>query len=439
MALLNGFTLRAMVSAVAIVAAGAAAAQETRKLRMHSAFPTQTPVIGEITPWIAERIEKLTGGSLEVDVFEPGALVPSTDYFDAVSQGAVDMAFGTPGYGAGLEPAMTIFTAVPFGPQATEFMAWMRYGGGNELHDELLANLNLKGFVCTLGAPETSGWMKREITSAEDLSGMKLRYFGLGGRVLDKLGASIQLIAGSEVYAALERGVIDGGEYASPSVDLNAGLEQVVDYVYFPGWHQQVSIDTLIINLDTWNALSEQQQLAILGQGLRAGSDFRSELLKEASAIETEADDDLEAALRRARELREANPRAVAAWRLSATLARRAELDDEADEARTRALELAADGGMNQLLVELYDETPQQGREALALTRNGWSQLARALSVRERTDEARAAMERAEAIDPELDAERRRAALAVAAAALRAKGEDEAADISDLLAAGRDF
>ncbi len=185
--------------------------------------------------------------------------------------------------------------------------------------------------------------------------------------------------------------------------------------------------------------LDEQQQLAMLGQGLRAGSDFRSELLKEASAIETEADDDLEAALRRARELREANPRAVAAWRLSATLARRAELDDEADEARTRALELAADGGMNQLLVELYDETPQQGREALALTRNGWSQLARALSVRERTDEARAAMERAEAIDPELDAERRRAALAVAAAALRAKGEDEAADISDLLAAGRDF
>ncbi|MGR3376546.1 TRAP transporter substrate-binding protein [Salipiger abyssi] len=255
--------LAAAASAAALIAAGGATAQDTTKLRMHTAFPTQTPVIGEITPWIAERIEKLTGGTLEVDVFEPGALVPSTDYFDAVSQGAVDMAFGTPGYGAGLEPAMTIFTAVPFGPQATEFMAWMRYGGGQELHDELLADLNLKGFVCTLGTPETSGWMKREINSPDDLSGMKLRYFGLGGRVLDKLGASIQLIPGSEVYAALERGVIDGGEYASPSVDLSAGLEQVVDYVYFPGWHQQVSIDTLIINLDTWNGLSEQQQLAI--------------------------------------------------------------------------------------------------------------------------------------------------------------------------------
>jgi TRAP-type mannitol/chloroaromatic compound transport system substrate-binding protein len=259
----RGIRVGAMVSAIALLAAGSALAQDTRKLRMHSAFPTQTPVIGEITPWIAERIEALTGGALEVDVFEPGALVPSTDYFDAVSQGAVDMAFGTPGYGAGLEPAMTIFTAVPFGPDATEFLAWMRYGGGQELHDELLADLNLKGFVCTIGAPETSGWMKREIETPEDFAGLKLRYFGLGGRVLDKLGASIQLIPGSEVYAAIERGVIDGGEYASPAVDLSAGLDQVADYVYFPGWHQQVSIDTLIINLDTWNDLTEQQQLAI--------------------------------------------------------------------------------------------------------------------------------------------------------------------------------
>ncbi|MCR8550622.1 TRAP transporter substrate-binding protein [Salipiger sp. P9] len=263
MTLKTGIRLATMASVIALTAASAAQAQDTRKLRLHSAFPTTTPVIGDIVPWIADRVEKLTGGSLEVDVFEPGALVPSTDYFDAVSQGAVDMAFGTPGYGAGLEPAMTIFTAVPFGPQATEFMAWMRYGGGQELHDEILADLNLKGFVCTLGAPETAGWMKKDINTVEDLAGLKLRYFGLGGRVLDKLGASIQLIPGSEVYAALERGVIDGGEYASPSVDVSAGLDQVANFAYFPGWHQQVSVDSLIINLDTWNALSEQQQLAI--------------------------------------------------------------------------------------------------------------------------------------------------------------------------------
>ncbi len=251
------------VSVSAMLAAGAAQAQDTRKLRMHSTFPTQTPVIGEISPWIAERIGKLTGGSLDVEVFEPGALVPATDYFDAVSQGAVDMAFGTPGYGAGLAPALTIFTAVPFGPDVTEYMAWMREGGGQELHDEILETLNLKGFVCTLTAPETAGWTTREFNTPEDLNGVKLRYFGLGGRVLAKLGASIQLVPGSEVYSALERGVIDGGEYSNPSIDVSAGLDTVTDFAYFPGWHQQVAIDTLIINLDTWNELSEQEQLAI--------------------------------------------------------------------------------------------------------------------------------------------------------------------------------
>ncbi|MBB3139869.1 TRAP transporter substrate-binding protein [Halomonas organivorans] len=250
-------------SVVSLLSAGVAQAQETRTLRMHAAFPTQAPVIGEISPWLAERIEKLTGGSLEVDVFEPGALVPATDYYDAVSQGAVDMAFGTPGYGSGLEPALNIFTAVPFGPDVTEYMAWMREGGGQELHDEILEGMNLKGFVCTLTAPETAGWTTREFNTPEDFSGAKLRYFGLGGRVLAKLGASIQMIPGSEVYSALELGVIDGGEYSNPSIDVRAGLDQVTDYAYFPGWHQQVAIDTLIINLDTWNELSEQQQLAI--------------------------------------------------------------------------------------------------------------------------------------------------------------------------------
>ncbi|WP_108260570.1 TRAP transporter substrate-binding protein [Mangrovicoccus ximenensis] len=258
-------TMRALAgaSALALAAAAAAQAQDVTKLRMHAAFPTQTPVIGEISPWIGERIEALSGGSLEVDVFEPGALVPATDYFDAVSQGAVDMAFGTPGYGAGLEPALQIFTAVPFGPDVTEYMAWMREGGGQELHDELLAGLKLKGFVCTLTAPETAGWFTRKIDTVDDLKGLKLRYFGLGGRVLAKLGASIQLVPGSEVYAALERGVIDGGEYSNPSIDVAAGFDQVTDYAYFPGWHQQVAIDTLIINLDTWNAMSETQQAAI--------------------------------------------------------------------------------------------------------------------------------------------------------------------------------
>lgn len=257
-----GITLGAASALAMLVLGGTAGAQE-RTLRMHVAFPTQTPVIGEITHWIAERIEVLSGGTLNVEVFEPGALVPATEYFDPVSKGAVDMAFGSPGYGAGMEPALTLYAAVPFGPDVTEYMTWMRQGSGYDIHEEIHAKLNLKAFICTITAPETAAWMKVEINSVADLQGLKMRYFGLGGRVLAKAGASIQLIPGGELYSALERGVIDGAEFSNPSIDMAVGLNKVTNYVYFPGWHQQVATDSLIINLDTWKALTDQQRAAI--------------------------------------------------------------------------------------------------------------------------------------------------------------------------------
>ncbi|WP_226553845.1 TRAP transporter substrate-binding protein [Celeribacter naphthalenivorans] len=253
------------IATVVTVFGSAAFAQEEQdlRLRMHAAHATQTPVIGTIVPWVADRIEVLSGDTLEIDVFEPGALVPGTEFFDAVSQGAIDMAYGTPGYGSGLVPALSAFTSVPFGPDATELLTWMNNGGGYEIFDRILADLNLKGFVCTLNPPETSGWFNEEINTVEDLKGKKLRYFGLGGKVLSKAGASVQLIPGGEVYAALERGVIDGGEFSNPSADENMGFYEVAKYAYFPGWHQQTSVNAVYVNLDTWNKMSERQQLAI--------------------------------------------------------------------------------------------------------------------------------------------------------------------------------
>lgn len=259
---LKGMTATTAMIAIFGTAALAQEEQELR-LRMHAAHATQTPVIGTIVPWVAERIEDLSEGTLEIDVFEPGALVPGTEFFDAVSQGAIDMAYGTPGYGSGLVPALNAFTSVPFGPDATELLTWMRYGGGYEIFDRVLADLNLKGFVCTLNPPETSGWFNKEITSVDDLKGMKLRYFGLGGKVLSNMGASVQLIPGGDVYPALERGVIDGGEFSNPSADETMGFYEVAKYAYFPGWHQQTSINAVYVNLDSWNKMSERQQLAI--------------------------------------------------------------------------------------------------------------------------------------------------------------------------------
>ncbi len=152
------------------------------------------------------------------------------------------------------------FTAVPFGPDASEYLAWMYHGGGLELADEMFADHNVKFIPCTIIAPEASGWFRQEIASLDDLKGMKMRFFGLGARVLDKLGVATQLLAGGEIFQALQLRTIDSTEFANPVIDEKLGFYQVAKYYYFPGWHQPSSILGFFINMDVWNGMSDQHK-----------------------------------------------------------------------------------------------------------------------------------------------------------------------------------
>ena len=121
-------------------------------------------------------------------MFEPGALVPPLEAIQATSKGSVDAAWSTAGFFAGTDMAFNFFSAVPFGPDAPEYLAWMYYGGGLELADEMFAEHNIKFIPCGISPPEASGWLREEIKSLDDLKGMKMRFFGLGARVMDKMG-----------------------------------------------------------------------------------------------------------------------------------------------------------------------------------------------------------------------------------------------------------
>jgi|TARA_B100000315_G_scaffold161907_2_gene150415 TRAP-type mannitol/chloroaromatic compound transport system substrate-binding protein len=116
---------------------------------------------------------------------------------------------------------------------------------------------------CLAIGPETSGWFKNEITDLEQLRGLKMRFFGLGARVMQKLGVSTQLLAGGDIFPALEKGVIDATEFSMPAMDIKYGFYQIAKNNYFPGWHQQVSIGTLQINMDKWNSLSDQNKTIV--------------------------------------------------------------------------------------------------------------------------------------------------------------------------------
>ena len=220
------------------------------KWKMASAYASQTPVIGTVMLRTLEKIKIVSGNSFEINYFEPGALVPALEIFDAVSSGGIDAGYATPGFWAGKVASLQLFASVPFGPASSEYMAWMYYGGGRELMDELYARHNIKSIPCILMPPEASGWFRKEIQSVEDLKGLKMRFFALGARVMEKLGVSTQLLAGGDIFPALELGTIDATEYSSPAVDESLGFYQVASHYYFPGWHQQSTWGDIIINLD---------------------------------------------------------------------------------------------------------------------------------------------------------------------------------------------
>ena len=274
-------TMRLAVSALAIATVfalgsfGDAAAQDKRiRWNMGSAFGSKLTQLGTLGVSLSEKIDRSTGGNIRLKFFEPGALVPPLEMFDAVSAGSLDAAWSTPGYWVGKDETFAMFSAVPFGPRAGEYLGWIYYGGGQELMDELYAKHNIKSITCGVIAPEASGWFRKEINSTADLKGLKMRFFGLGAKVMEKMGVSTQLLAGGDIFPALERGSIDATEFSMPAIDLNLGFYQVAKHYYFPGWHQQATLFELMMNREKYDAISDTQKAQIdmaCGDNVREG------------------------------------------------------------------------------------------------------------------------------------------------------------------------
>lgn len=255
------FKTLAVAGAVAVAATGVQA-QET--FEMTSAFGKNLPILGTAGVDFVQKINSISE-SVEFEHFDPGELVPVLEALDAVSNGSVDAAYTTSGYWQGKITAASLFAAVPFGPEAGEFLGWMLYDDGAALFQEMYdqAGYNVHVMPCGIIAPETSGWFRKEINSLEDLQGLNMRFFGLGAEVMQRLGVSTSLLAGGDIFPALERGAIDATEFSMPRIDANLGFYQIAKFNYFPGWHQPATLFELLINKDRWDELDERSQKQI--------------------------------------------------------------------------------------------------------------------------------------------------------------------------------
>ncbi len=259
------FNFRTVIVAAAlgtVMAAGTAHAQDIR-WNMQSAFNGNWPALGDSGVYFANRIGEATDGRIAIRFTDPGRLVPAGQIFDGVSSGSLDAGYAWSGYWVGKIPAAGMFASVPFGPETPEYLSWLYYGGGLDLWRELYAEFNVVPVPCGIQPPESSGWFREEIKSVDDLKGLKVRYSGIAGAVMKKLGASVTLLAGGDIFPNLERGVIDGAEFSTPAVDVLMGFQNVAKNNYYPGWHQPSSILELLVNKDQWDALSSADQALI--------------------------------------------------------------------------------------------------------------------------------------------------------------------------------
>ncbi|GKY86582.1 TRAP transporter substrate-binding protein [Sinisalibacter aestuarii] len=239
-----------------LAATGAAADSYT----LQSQFALNIPSIGPSPQHVAQLVEGLSRGEMQIEVHGVGDFVPGAEVFGAVSSGALDMAFDSAVYWSQQIPAATIFAALPFGPSPEISMGWMYRGGGREIIQKAYDPFNVRYIPCHLVIQEAGGWYNKEINSAEDFRGLTMRIVGPGGLVLARLGANTQAIPAGEVYLSLDTGRVDAAELSMPSVDEGMGFEQVAKYYYFPGWHQGAGWDSIIVNGDVWDKMGPEQQ-----------------------------------------------------------------------------------------------------------------------------------------------------------------------------------
>ena len=233
------------------------------KWRLVTSWPKNYPGLGMAPERIADLVEEMSNGQMQITVYGAGEQVPAFGVFDAVSSGSHQMGHSGGYFWKGKVPAAQFFTSVPFGLTADEINAWVNRGGGLELWREIYKPFNIYPIPAGNTGTQMFGWFNKEINSLEDIKGLKMRIPGIGGEVLKEAGGIPVTLPGGELFTALQTGVIDATEWVGPYNDLTFGFHQAAKYYYYPGWHEPGPMLELLINMDAWNSLPKHLQVII--------------------------------------------------------------------------------------------------------------------------------------------------------------------------------
>lgn len=241
---------------------------------------------------LARTIAEASQGRIRIEVTPSGAVVRPFETFDAVQASVADMFHSHIGYFEQKSPAFHFYSGLPFGFTADEAFAWVRFGGGQELWDELSGQFDIKPLLCSSTGAQMGGWFRKEIHSAEEFEGLRYRMAAPGAEVLRRLGATVVVLPGADIVQALQSGAIDACEWLGPWLDRAMGLHEAAGYYYYPAWHEPGTMLTLGINRRVWESLDDSDrrliETAAAGEYALSLAEFNTRNARALHALRTE-------------------------------------------------------------------------------------------------------------------------------------------------------
>ena len=222
-----------------------------------------------------DRVNKMSGGSLKIDLLGVGAVVKTAEMQTAVHKGVLDGAHLVTAYWYSKSPVASLFGTGPcFGWSANELMGWIQHGGGKALYYQLMHDmlkLDLIGFFSGPMPAQPLGWFKEEIKNSGQMNGLKYRTVGLAADVLQEMGMSVVQLPGGEIQPAMKSGLIDAAEFNNPTSDKDFGMQDVSKHYHLASFHQSQECFEIIFNKTVYEKLNPEHQ-AILEYASEAAS-----------------------------------------------------------------------------------------------------------------------------------------------------------------------
>ncbi len=236
-------------------------------------------IVGQTATAFKEKVEELSGGSIEIDVQASGVLGSENDVLDSMVGGAttIDMS------------RISAFALTPYGTQKSKLLT-VPFTFADRNHFWNFASSDLAAEF--LNEPQEIGlplrgifygeegfrhfFTAKPISKMEDLAGMKLRVSNdpvMNGMV-DALGAAPTVVPFGELYSALNTGVCDGAEQPIANYKSNA-FNEVANNLILDG-HTLGAIQ-VVISDNAWNKLTENQQKVLYEAGKYA-QEFNAKL-----------------------------------------------------------------------------------------------------------------------------------------------------------------